>query len=177
MNSDDTGRHLLQWCVPGQPVLQKRHRHTFRGTTWDPSSQTKEVFLQQSMQLLPKGMAPLACPLRMCLDFEFARPKSHLRKKGGLTKRAPKHHCQTPDADNLAKMIMDSLNGHVYVDDKQVCELNVRKRWTMQPQGCTRVTLYDASCCSCEDACAPEHPAKGIPAETPGGTTSSNPPM
>ena len=93
------------------------------------------------MQALPTGMRPLSW-LRMCLDFEFTRPKSHLRKNG-LT--APRHHCQTPDADNLAKMIMDALNGHVYVDDKQVCELVVRKTWTTRPQGNTRVTLYDAS--------------------------------
>lgn len=120
------------------------------------------------MQMLPAGLQPLACPLRMCLDFEFARPKSHLRKRGGLTKRAPKHHCQTPDVDNLAKMIMDALNGHVYIDDKQVCELVVRKRWASAPEGLTRVTLYDAEH---DDAALCRRPATGSQAETRDGAT------
>lgn len=120
------------------------------------------------MQRLPQGMAALDGPLRMCLDFEFARPKSHRRKKGGLTKRAPKYHCQTPDADNLAKMIMDSLNGHVYVDDKQICELVVRKHWTILAVGCTRVTLYDAAR---DDASSCHRPATDTPDETTRDTT------
>ena len=130
------------------------------------------------MQMLPAGLQPLACPLRMCLDFEFARPKSHLRKRGGLTKRAPKHHCQTPDVDNLAKMIMDALNGHVYIDDKQVCELVVRKRWTSAPEGLTRVTLYDAERDDAErdDAALCRRPATGSQAETRDGATRAAPP-
>ena len=33
----------------------------------------------------------------------------------------------TPDADNLAKSILDSLNGLAYNDDKQIVELEVKK--------------------------------------------------
>ena len=119
---------------------QKRHRHTYRGITWDPSSDTKALFLQSTMQQLPQGMQPLCQPLAMHLKFDFKRPKSHLTKKGNLTKRAPLQHVQTPDCDNLAKLVMDACNGHVYVDDKQICQLTVTKTWAKEDA--THVNLY-----------------------------------
>ena len=32
-----------------------------------------------------------------------------------------------PDVDNVAKSILDALNGIVYLDDKQIIELNIEK--------------------------------------------------
>ena len=37
------------------------------------------------------------------------------------------HPTKKPDADNIAKIIMDALNGVAYEDDRQVVELIVRK--------------------------------------------------
>ena len=33
----------------------------------------------------------------------------------------------TPDADNIAKAVLDALNGILWFDDKQVCELTIHK--------------------------------------------------
>ncbi len=49
-----------------------------------------------------------------------------------LPKSRPKHikyevNTFKPDADNIAKLVMDALNGIAYNDDKQVTELYVRK--------------------------------------------------
>ena len=32
-----------------------------------------------------------------------------------------------PDVDNVAKSILDALNGIIYLDDKQIIELNIKK--------------------------------------------------
>ena len=32
-----------------------------------------------------------------------------------------------PDVDNVAKSILDALNGIIYLDDKQIIELNIEK--------------------------------------------------
>ena len=32
-----------------------------------------------------------------------------------------------PDVDNIAKAVLDALNGVIWVDDKQVVELTVKK--------------------------------------------------
>lgn len=38
-----------------------------------------------------------------------------------------------PDTDNIAKSILDSLNGIAYKDDKQVVKLTVEKRYDETP--------------------------------------------
>lgn len=38
-----------------------------------------------------------------------------------------------PDTDNIAKSILDSLNKIAYLDDKQVVDLRVRKRYAEVP--------------------------------------------
>ena len=58
----------------------------------------------------------------------FKRPKSHF-KKGELRLNAPRHVLKTPDVDNLAKFVLDSLQKNVLADDKYVTTLVVRKRW------------------------------------------------
>ncbi len=47
-----------------------------------------------------------------------------------------------PDVDNIAKLVMDALNGIAYEDDKQVTSLNVTKRER------TRATEQDFDCMS-----------------------------
>lgn len=39
-----------------------------------------------------------------------------------------------PDADNIAKIVLDALNGVAYKDDKQVVELDCRKRYATEPR-------------------------------------------
>ena len=45
-----------------------------------------------------------------------------------------------PDADNVAKIILDALNGYAYEDDSQVTELTVMKRYDESYEG-VRVTV------------------------------------
>jgi hypothetical protein len=83
-------RHL-QWSVPGQPVPQKRHRHTHAGRVYDPCTELKREFLRKSLQVCPVRQ-PLTGPLRMEVHFYFMRPKSHTTKKGKLRTGAPMRH-------------------------------------------------------------------------------------
>lgn len=39
-----------------------------------------------------------------------------------------------PDVDNVAKLVMDALNGVAYMDDKQVTELQVRRLQYCKPE-------------------------------------------
>ena len=64
-------------------------------------------------------------PIFMKLEFFFAIPKSWSKAK----KESAKWHVFKPDSDNLAKGIKDALNGIAYVDDAQVCFLQVRKQY------------------------------------------------
>ena len=73
---------------------------------------------------------PLDGPLRVWLGFRFNRPKSSRRA----------YPTVRPDADNLIKGLMDSLNGVLWVDDAQIVELRVTKDYFPTQQG-LRITV------------------------------------
>jgi Holliday junction resolvase RusA-like endonuclease len=67
------------------------------------------------------------------------RPKSH-HGANGLKPSAPKFHVGKPDADNLAKLVLDQItrSGRIWRDDSQVVRLVVEKRWALvgESAGC-----------------------------------------
>ena len=69
-------------------------------------------------------------PVSVSLNFAMPRPKSHFGAKG-LKPSAPVHHSGKPDADNLAKLVMDQItkSGKIWRDDSQVATLIVHKIW------------------------------------------------
>jgi len=72
---------------------------------------------------------------RIWLNLEFCmqRPKSHFgtgRNAEMVKDKAPKHHIQKPDIDNLVKSTMDAItNLGIWNDDCQVVNLITRKIW------------------------------------------------
>lgn len=115
--------------VPFRPIAQKRHRHTHSGRTYDPCSAEKASFVRLCTQDCPPPAQPLRGPLKCTLRFTFARPRSHSTSKGVLRRSAPRLHVYKPDADNLAKFVLDALNGVYYHDDSQIYCLTIEKTY------------------------------------------------
>jgi Holliday junction resolvase RusA-like endonuclease len=67
------------------------------------------------------------------LAFFFRRPKSHYGKGGHVKASAPIYHVSKPDADNLAKLVLDRItrSGRIWRDDSQVAKLRVEKYWAI----------------------------------------------
>ena len=67
------------------------------------------------------------------LTFFFRRPKSHYGKAGHVKASAPINHTSKPDADNLAKLVLDRITrgGRIWRDDSQVAKLKVEKFWAI----------------------------------------------
>ena len=67
------------------------------------------------------------------LAFFFRRPKSHYGKGGHVKASAPVLHVSKPDADNLAKLVLDRITrgGRIWRDDSQVAKLRVEKFWAI----------------------------------------------
>lgn len=68
-------------------------------------------------------------PLRMEITVFMKIPKSFSKKKQNDAMLDNIRPIVKPDCDNISKNICDSLNGIVYPDDKQICELLVRKKY------------------------------------------------
>lgn len=72
--------------------------------------------------------APLACPVRVDVEFYFRRPK-RLQKKNSPAGYIP--HIAKPDRDNLDKGILDCLKQIGFIrDDCYVSDGTIRKRYT-----------------------------------------------
>jgi hypothetical protein len=68
----------------------------------------------------------------------LARPQGHYGRAKGvpyLKSDAPHYHTGKPDADNLAKAVLDALTTlGIWHDDAQVCQLDTLKIYADSPQ-------------------------------------------
>jgi Holliday junction resolvase RusA-like endonuclease len=136
---------MIEFIVPAIPVAQPRARATSIGghaRVYEPKDHPIAAF-KASVRLAASGAfsgAPLQGPLRVDCLFLFPRPKSLLFKKRDMPRV---RHVKKPDADNLCKSVLDSLNGLAWLDDCQVCEM-VATKWIAagdeQPHVLVRVT-------------------------------------
>ena len=63
------------------------------------------------------------------------------KKNRKLIEEGKLHPTKKPDLDNVAKIVLDSLNGIAYSDDSQIVKLNVEKHYSENPR--VEVTLYE----------------------------------
>lgn len=63
-----------------------------------------------------QGEPPYAGPLYLEVHFHFLKAKSWSKRQADEAY----HHVYKPDLDNLIKLVKDSLNKKVWVDDAQV---------------------------------------------------------
>lgn len=119
--------------VPGEAKGQPRPRAFSRGgkaRVYNPGTAEgwKSAIAEAFRPFLPAS--PIEGAVEVRIDAYFARPKSH-RRKSGLKADAPWSHIQKPDADNLAKAVLDSLTTlGLWRDDAQVHMLTVMRAWT-----------------------------------------------
>lgn len=73
-------------------------------------------------------------PLRVIIHAFFGIPKSTSSKKRKEMLELKIRPTKKPDADNIAKIILDALNGVAFKDDTQVVELIVSKYYGAEPQ-------------------------------------------
>lgn len=73
---------------------------------------------------------PSERPINVRIEIEFRPPESLSHKKFKALVGAP--HIHRPDVDNIAKAILDALNGLAYKDDNQVSDLYIKKRYGVE---------------------------------------------
>lgn len=99
----------------------KTHRMYTPKRTSTFEEKVKSAFLEKySIQTEPTEK-----PLEAIIKVQFAPPESLSKKKKNTLLFTP--YDKKPDCDNLAKTILDALNGLAYKDDKQITYLSVEK--------------------------------------------------
>src|SRR5690349_17542714 len=127
-----TSRLIFDGRAVGDPKGQPRPRAFVRGgkaAVFDPATAEgwKSAVATTCQSLEGRG---LDAALMVSLTFYMPRPKSHFGARGLLSRFLASLFTRKPDADNLAKAVMDALTAiGVWRDDDQVTDLIVRKRF------------------------------------------------
>jgi len=126
----------LQFTVPGEPRGKGRPRFTRRGFAYtDTATRDYETLIREqantAMRYWPDGM--VATPVSVRIDIYKGVPKSWSmakRKRALDGQEIP----GKPDLDNVAKGVLDAMNGVAYIDDTQVVRLLVQKQYSLEPR-------------------------------------------
>lgn len=120
--------------LAGEPEGVGRPRFVRRtGVAFTPADTRKyQAALRLAAQQAMRGGAPLDGPVSVMVAAYFPIPASWSKRKreqalSGLIGATVK-----PDCDNILKQL-DALNQVVFVDDKQVVQATVHKRYSERP--------------------------------------------
>lgn len=104
----------------GRPRLGKQHTYTPKRTV-DYERKVKESYVDATNHTFGKS------PVKAEILAVFAVPKSTRKSLIGRMISGLIKCIKRPDVDNIAKSILDALNGIAYYDDSQVYKLTVEK--------------------------------------------------
>lgn len=111
--------------IPTLAVPKGRARATKSGHHFTPQktvsfeAELKWFWKQSKNEMVPQ------VPTHVKIAFYLPMPKTLAKKKS-----EPGRPITKPDLDNVAKAILDGLNGFAWRDDNQVCDLQIGKYYT-----------------------------------------------
>lgn len=127
------------FIIPGEPRGKGRPRFASHAYT-DQATRAYEDKVRWEYKAA--GGELLAGPVEVKITAYHAVPKSASKTKAGQMLDGAILPTKKPDVDNIAKAILDGLNGVAYTDDKQVVSLAVDKQYDQA--GYVQVSIREA---------------------------------
>jgi Holliday junction resolvase RusA-like endonuclease len=128
---------IRNFFVPGQPQGKGRAKVSTRGGFARAYTPEKTVAYESLIKAQYAAMYPDALPcaneIHMSIIAWFEIPKSASKVQRGRMVCHEVGPTKKPDADNIAKVICDALNGIAYRDDTQIINLHISKRYSEKP--------------------------------------------
>ena len=134
---------MREFKIPGKAQAKQRPRMGRSGIVYTPKetlvyeNYVKMCYSDYANQF---GWLPYENQVRAEIEVLVAVPKSDSKTKKKAKIEGMIRPAVKPDCDNLAKSILDSLNGLAYHDDKQVVELVVKKYYAENAEVRVRLT-------------------------------------
>jgi Holliday junction resolvase RusA-like endonuclease len=131
----------IYFVVPGAPYGKGRPRASSRGgfvRLYTPAAtMAYEAEIARLAEIARADWPVMATPMSLRVIAHHPIPVSWSKKKQQAA-LAGDVIPGKPDLDNVAKAVLDALNGVIYDDDKQVIKLVAEKRYSFDP----RVEVY-----------------------------------
>jgi Holliday junction resolvase RusA-like endonuclease len=126
---------VIAFTIPGKPFawqravtfVDKKTGRIVKKTPGDMKAQ--QLMIGQLCRLHMRGRSMLTGPIKLEVLCVYAIPASWTKAKQAAARAGLVWKTSVPDADNLAKMIGDALNGVAWGDDAQVVHQTSAKRY------------------------------------------------
>ena len=116
--------------IPGKIKAKQRPKFG-QGRTYTPTDTVNyenyiKILYQQECKKHFTG------PVKMVITAYFQMPASKIKTERALKKFLTElpYPVKKPDADNIGKIVADSINGIAYKDDSQVVDMQIFKKWS-----------------------------------------------
>jgi len=122
---------MLQFHIDGEPVPKGRPKFSKAGGFMRAYTPKKtldyEAVVQQAARAAMGPTDLLETPVGVFLYIRLPIPQSHSKKRREACLSGLEKPIKKPDIDNLAKSVLDGMNGIVWRDDSQIVSLHVTK--------------------------------------------------
>lgn len=124
---------MKSFMIPGVPVGKQRPRFS-NGRTYTPQKTRDYEQLVQWCYKNNFGAFRFSDDAAIAADIKAYLPIARSTPKSKLNKLIDSFARKKPDCDNIAKIVLDALNGIAYRDDASVVELHVSKQYSTSPR-------------------------------------------
>lgn len=126
------------FIVHGTPVGKQRPRFAKRGNFVKAYTPDKTIVYENLIKCEYERQCPgihfeAGIPLEVVIIAKFAPPTSISKKKIAQMLSGEILHTKTPDADNVGKIVCDSLHDVCYPNDSAVAKLIITKIYASEP--------------------------------------------
>lgn len=123
----------VEFTIPGAPQGKERPRFTKNGYAYTPAkTRDYEKMVAWAYHAEAHGTV-FDGPISASIVAVFPIPHSWSKKKRETAAGGCLLPMVKPDLDNIAKIVLDSLNGIAYKDDAAITDLTVIKRYGTRP--------------------------------------------
>lgn len=120
--------------IEGKITGKARPRFTRFGNVYTPKNTMqyeKQIYTEYKRKY---GNQKINGATEISITAYFHVPKSYRREQKQGCLNGSYLPTKKPDSDNIAKVVLDALNGVAYIDDKDVVKLTVTKEYTEREQ-------------------------------------------
>lgn len=120
--------------IPGEPIGKARPRMTRTGIVYTPKKTLNyETLIRELFIIKYPNFQPIDGPVHLHLSAWLKIPKVS-KKKVAAMESGEIRPTKKPDMSNILKSVEDALNTLAYQDDKQIVEVEIKKRYSSRPR-------------------------------------------
>lgn len=129
---------MIEFTIIGSPVPKGRPRASHKDGVFRVHTAKKtrnyEVSVAQIAAIKMSGRKPVEGVVSVSLYAYMPIPVSKPKKWKEAALRGDILPNTRPDIDNLAKSVLDAINGIVFKDDNQIADLSIKKFYSDRPR-------------------------------------------